>query len=71
MRTYEHAGPALQQMLQARGLTVDALAEATDIDVRALRRILAGRQKSVSTRNLVNISRFFDIGLMELIDRFS
>ncbi len=71
MRTYEHAGPVLQELLRAGGLTVEALAETTGIDVRTLRRILDGRQKSISTRNLVGIARCFDISLMELIDRFS
>ncbi len=71
MRTYEHAGTALQRLLDARGLTPAALSAATGIDAGVLRRILSGRQKSISTRNLVSFSRFFGLSLMELIDLFS
>lgn len=71
MRTYEHAGTALQRLLDAHGLTPAALSAATGIDAGVLRRILSGRQKSISTRNLVSFSRFFGLSLMELIDLFS
>ena len=40
MRTYENAGASLQRLLDARGLTAASLAEATGIDMGALRRIL-------------------------------
>ena len=71
MRTYENAGASLQRLLDARGLTAASLAEATGIDAGALRRILSGRQKNISTRNLLAISRFFGLSLMELIDLLS
>ncbi len=71
MRIYEHAGAALQQMLRERGVQAQTLAEAAGIDMRVLRQILTGQRKSISTRNLMNISRFFDLSLAELIDRLS
>ena len=71
MRTYENAGAALQRLLDGRGLTPAALAAATGIDTGMLRRILSGRQKSISTRNLLAFSRFFGLRLMELIELFS
>lgn len=71
MRTYENAGAALQRLLDGRGLTPAALAAATGIDTGMLRRILSGRQKSISTRNLLAFSRFFGLSLMELIELFS
>lgn len=71
MRTYENAGRALQQLLDARGLKPAALAEATGIDAGVLRRILSGRQKSISTRNLLAFSRYFGLSLIELIDLLS
>ena len=71
MRTFENAGAALQRLLDGRGLTPAALAAATGIDTGMLRRILSGRQKSISTRNLLAFSRFFGLSLMELIELFS
>ena len=71
MRTYENAGAALQRLLDGRCLTPAALAAATGIDTGMLRRILSGRQKSISTRNLLAFSRFFGLSLMELIELFS
>ena len=71
MRMYENAGAALQRLLDGRGLTPAALAAATGIDTGMLRRILSGRQKSISTRNLLAFSRFFGLCLMELIELFS
>ena len=71
MRTYENTGAALQRLLDGRGLTPAAFAAATGIDTGMLRRILSGRQKSISTRNLLAFSRFFGLSLMELIELFS
>lgn len=71
MRTFENAAAALAELLELRGLSPKALAEAVGIDPALVRRILRGKQKRVSTRNLVGFARALDISLAELIDRLS
>lgn len=71
MRSFENAACALQELLRLRGLSPKALAEEAGIDPACVRNILRGKQKSVSTRNLVGFARALDISLMELIDRLS
>lgn len=71
MRIYENAACALAELLDLRGLTPKRLAEEAGIDPACVRKILRGKQKSVSTRNLVGFARALNMSLMELIDRLS
>ena len=70
-RTYARAAEVLCGLLAERGLTAAELARELEIDAGILRRILNGRQKSISTRNLLLFSRYFGMELQELIDRIS
>ena len=68
MRTYEHAAPVLTALLQERGLGAAEFSRETGIDAGVLRAILSGRQKAVSTRNMLTLSRYFSCSLAEMID---
>lgn len=70
-RTYEHAAEVLSGLLAERSVSAVELSRQLEIDVGILRRILSGRQKSISTRNLLLLSRYFGMELQELMDKIS
>ena len=70
-RCYERAAPVLTELMNERALSAAELARRLEIDSGILRKILSGRQKSISTRNLLLLARFFDMEMNELIDRIS
>ncbi len=43
----------------------------TGIDAGILRKIMTGRERAVSTRNLMTLARYFGCSMQELIDAFS
>ena len=47
------------------------LSRQTGIDAGILRKIMTGRARAVSTRNLMALARFFGCSMQELIDAFS
>ena len=59
MREYEKAAMELGCWMQ------------TGIDAGTIRHILSGRQRAISTRNMVALARFFGISLRELMDKLS
>jgi len=71
MRTYEHAAGTLTALLQERGLGAAEFSRETGIDAGVLRAILSGRQKAVSTRNMLTLARYFGRSLAEMIDLLS
>ena len=70
-RIYARAAEVLSGLLAERRITAAELARELEIDAGILRRILNGKQKSISTRNLLLFSRYFGMELQELIDRIS
>ena len=70
-RRYERAASVLTELMNERALSAAEIARRLGIDGGILRKILSGRQKSISTRNLLLLARFFDMELNELIDRIS
>ena len=70
-RIYERAAEVLSGFLAEEGITAAELSRRLEIDAGILRRILTGKQKSISTRNLLLLSRYFGMELQELIDRIS
>lgn len=71
MRRYEKAAATLGTWMQQRSLGAGQLARQTGIDTGILRRILSGRQREISTRNMLALARFFGISLQELMDTLS
>ncbi len=71
MRTYKHAAVVLRKLLDDAGQTPAGLALAADVDADTLRRVLNGRQSSISIRILMNLARYFDLQLKDLIDLLS
>lgn len=71
MREFENAAPVLGQWLSEQGICAAELSRRTGIDAGIMRNILSGRRKSISTRNLVVLAHYFDIGMQELIDRIT
>lgn len=70
-RSYEHAAEVLSELLAERSVSAVELSRQLEIDAGILRRILTGRQKSISTRNLLLLSRYFGMELQELMDKIS
>ena len=71
MRQYQNAAAYLAQRMQQRALMPSELARRTGIDRGILRRILDGRERAISTRNMLALARFFGMPLQELVDRLS
>ena len=71
MRTFEKAAPVLSAWMQTRQMTAAELSRQTGIDAGILRKIMTGRARAVSTRNLMALARFFGCSMQELIDAFS
>lgn len=71
MRTFDAAPAVLTAWMQARGLSAAELSRQTGIDAGILRKIMTGREKAVSTRNLMTLSRYFGLSMQALIDAFS
>ncbi len=71
MRQYQNAAAYLAQRMQQRSLRPSELARRTGIDRGILRRILDGRERAISTRNMLALARFFGMPLQELVDRLS
>ena len=70
-RRYEQAAAVLTELMESRAVSAAELSRTLEIDAGILRKILTGRQKSISTRNLLLLSRYFGRELRELIDRIS
>ena len=71
MRQYQNAAAYLAQRMQQRSLWSSELARQTGIDRGILRRILDGRERAISIRNMLALARFFGMPLQELVDRLS
>ena len=71
MRTYEHAAAVLSQWLAARDMSAADFSRELGIDAGIVRAILTGRRKSISTRNLYLIARFFGVSMQQLVDTIS
>ncbi len=71
MRQYENAAVRLGCWMRERAVGSSQLARQTGIDAGTLRHILSGRQRAISTRNMVALARFFGVSLCELMDKLS
>ena len=71
MRQYENAAVRLGCWMRERAVGSSQLARQTGIDAGTLRHILSGRQRAISTRNMVALARFFCDSLGELMDKLS
>ena len=58
MRTFESAAPVLSAWMARKELTAAELSRRTGIDAGILRKIMTGRARAVSTRNLMALARF-------------
>ena len=71
MRSFKAAPEVLSAWMAERQLTAAELSRQTSIDAGILRKIMTGRARAVSTRNLMALARFFGCSMQELIDAFS
>ena len=71
MREYDRAGIVMSQWLRDHGMTAADLSRQTGIDAGILRSILSGKRKSISTRNLLLLARYFGLSMRQLIDTIS
>ena len=71
MREYDRAGIVMSQWLRDHGMTAADLSRQTGIDAGILRSILSGKRKSISTRNLLLLARYFGLSMRQFIDTIS
>ena len=71
MRTFEKAAPVLSARMQTRQMTAAELSRQTGIDAGILRKIMTGRERAISTRNLMALARYFGLSMQALMDAFS
>lgn len=71
MRRYERAEQYLTQWLAEHEMTAAELSRQVGIDAGILRSILTGKRKSISTRNMMILSRHFGVSLCQLMDSMS
>ena len=71
MRSFKAAPEVLSAWMAERQLTAAELSRQTGIDAGILCKIMTGRARAVSTRNLMALARFFGCSMQELIDAFS
>lgn len=71
MRNYPNAPKGMQMLMDRQSLTVAQAALRTGIAEQTLRAILAGRQTSISTRNMFFLAKLFRMPMADLIDFFS
>lgn len=71
MRTFEKAAPVLSEWMQTQQLTAAELSRQTGIDAGILRRIMTGRERAISTRNLMTLARYFGLSMQALMDALS
>ena len=57
--------------MRERAVGSSQLSRQTGIDAGTIRHILSGRQRAISTRNMVALARFFGVSLRELMDKLS
>ena len=69
MKNFEHAAEVLSGLMEAQGLTAAELSRRTEIDAGILRAIMTGRQKSISTRNVMTLARYFGMSMQEFIEK--
>ena len=69
MKNFEHAAEVLSGLMDAQGLTAAELSRRTEIDAGILRAIMTGRQKNISTRNVMTLARYFDMSMQEFIEK--
>ena len=68
MIRYDFHPERLAILLERHQRTLDQLSAQTEIPVATLRGYLNGGRDTISTRNLMVISRSFDMPMSELID---
>ena len=68
MRQYEKAAEKLGCWMRERAVESSQLSKQT---AGTIRHVLSGRQRAISTRNMVALARFFGISLRELMDKLS
>ncbi len=71
MREYEKAAEKLGCWMRERAVESSQLSKQTGIDAGTIRHILSGRQRAISTRNMVALAKFLGIPLRELMDKLS
>ena len=70
-RRYDHADITLRALMEEAGVSAEVLSRRTGISAATIRAILGGRQKSVSTRNMILFARYFGKNLVELVESFA
>ena len=70
-REFDHAAEVMKRRLEEQNITCAELSKRTLIDAGTLRGIVTGKRKSISTRNLAALARYYDIPIQKFIDEIA
>lgn len=69
MKNFEHAAEILTALMEEQGLTAAELARRTGINAGTIRSLMTGKQSNISTRNIMNLARYFGMSMEDFIQK--
>ena len=69
MKNFEHAAEVLSALMEEQGISAAELSRRTEVDAGTIRNIMTGKQKNISTRNVMILSHYFGMGMEEFITK--
>ncbi len=69
MKNFEHAAEVLSALMEEQGISAAELSRRTEVNAGTIRNIMTGKQKNISTRNVMILSHYFGMGMEEFITK--
>ena len=69
MKNFEHAAEVLSALMEEQGISAAEQSRRTEVNAGTIRNIMTGKQKNISTRNVMILSHYFGMGLEEFITK--
>ena len=63
MKNFEHAAEVLSALMEEQGISAAELSRRTEVNAGTIRNIMTGKQKNISTRNVMILSHYFGMGM--------
>ena len=69
MKNFEHAAEVLSALMEEQGISAAELSRRTEVNAGTIRNIMTGKQKNISTRNVMTLSHYFGMVMEEFITK--
>ena len=69
MKNFEPAAEVLSALMEEQGISAAELSRRTEVNAGTIRNIMTGKQKNISTRNVMILSHYFGMGMEEFITK--